>query len=95
MGFYPIFHPEEQFTKNVPLDNATILAKRSFAFGNETLNCWDLIHHNKFVGSYPTNPLIADIQCSSGSEHFYAYFHGWRADSAAFSGALESIKIAD
>jgi hypothetical protein len=93
MGFYPVFHPEEQFDKNVPLDNVTILAKHSFGFGNESLNCWDLIHHNKFVGSYPTDPSIADIRCSSDSEHFYAYFVGWRGDSEAFYRTLQRIAI--
>ncbi len=94
MGFYPVPHPEEQFTKNVPLDSVTILSKHSFALGNESLNCWDLIHHNKFVGSYPTDRSIADIRCSSDSEHFYAYFIGWRGDSAAFYATLQGIKIA-
>jgi hypothetical protein len=93
MGFYPVFHPEVQLDKNVPLDNVTILAKHSFAFGNEWLNCWDLIHHNKFVGSYPTDPSIADIRCSSDSEHFYAYFFGWRGDLEAFYATLQGIAI--
>ena len=94
MGFYPVPHPEEQLTKNVPLDNVTILSKHSFALGNESLNCWDLVHHNKFVGSYPTDPSIADIRCSSDSDHFYAYFFGWRGDTAAFYATLQRIKIA-
>lgn len=94
MGFYPVPHPEGQFLKNVPLDNVTILSKHSFALGNEALNCWDLIHHNRFVGSYPNDPSIADIRCSSDSDHFYAYFFGWRGDTAAFYAALQRIKIA-
>lgn len=64
MGFYPVPHPEAQFDKNVPLDNATILAKHSFGLGKESLTCWDLIHHNRFVGPSPTAPSIADIRCS-------------------------------
>jgi hypothetical protein len=91
MGFYPVFHPEEQLDKNVPLHSVTILEKRSFPFGNESLNCWDLIHHNKFVGAYPTDPSIADIRCSSESEDFYAYFSGWRGDSEAFYRTLQRI----
>jgi len=93
MGFYPVFNPEEQLDKNVPLANMTILAKHSFAFGNESLNCWDLIHHNKFVGSSPTDPSIADIRCSSDSEHFYAYFVGWRGDAEAFYKTIQRIAI--
>lgn len=93
MGFYPVPLPEEHFAKNVPLDNATILAKHSFGFGNESLTCWDLIHHNKFMGSYPTDPAIADIRCSSDSEHFCAYFFGWRGDSAAFFETLQRIDV--
>jgi len=91
MGFYPVSHPEQQFTKNVPLEGATVIAKRSFAFGNESLNCWDLIQHNKYVGSFPKDPSIANIRCSSDSEHFYAYFVGWRGDSASFYNTLQSI----
>lgn len=91
MGFYPVPHPEDLLRKNVPLDNETILARRSFAFGNESLNCWDLIHHNKYVGSFPTDPSIADIKCSSDREDFYAYFFGWRGDSAAFYLTLQRI----
>jgi len=95
MGFYPVPHPEAQFDKNVPLDNATILAKHSFGLGKESLTCWDLIHHNRFVGSSPTDPSIADIRCSSDSEHFYAYFVGWRGDLPGFYRTLQSIKTVE
>jgi hypothetical protein len=92
MGFYPIPHPELQIDKNVPLDNATILAKHSFGLGKESLTCWDLIHHNRFVGPSPTDPSIADVRCSSESEHFYVYFVGWRGDLPEFYKTLQSIK---
>lgn len=95
MGFYPVPHPEAQFDKNMPLDNATILAKHSFGLGKESLTCWDLIHHNRFVGPSPTDPLIADIRCSSDSEHFYAYFVGWRGDLPGFYKTLQSIKTVE
>jgi hypothetical protein len=95
MGFYPVPHPETQFDKNVPLDNATILAKHSFKLGKESLTCWDLIHHNRFLGPLPTDPSIADIRCSSDSEHFYAYFVGWRGDLPAFYETLQSIKTVE
>jgi hypothetical protein len=91
MGLYPVPHPEENLTRNVPLDDVTILGKRSFALGAESLNCWDLIEHNKFVGSHPTDPSIALIRCSSDSEHFYAYFRGWRGDTAAFYEILQGL----
>lgn len=95
MGFYPVPHPEAQFDKNVPLDSATILAKHSFELGKESLTCWDLIHHNKFVDPSPTDPLIADIRCSSDSEDFYVYFVGWRGDLPGFYGTLKSIRIVE
>jgi hypothetical protein len=92
MGFYPVPHPEAQFDKNVPLENATILAKHSFRLGKESMTCWDLIRHNKFVGPSPTDPSIADIRCSSDSDHFYAYFVGWRGDLPGFYGTLQSVQ---
>ena len=93
MGFYSIPHPELQFDKNVPLDNSTILAKHSFGLGTESLTCWDLIHHNRFVDPSPTDPSIADIRCSS--EHSYAYFVGWRDDLPGFYKTMQSIKTVE
>jgi hypothetical protein len=95
MGFIPIHHPELQLDKNVPLNNSTILAKHSFGLGTESLTCWDLIHHNRFVGPSPTDPSIADIRCSSESEHFYAYFVGWRGDLPRFYKTMQSIKTVE
>jgi hypothetical protein len=91
IAFY-VVHPQEQWKKGVALDNATILARHSFAFGNESLNCWDLIHHG-IETSYPTDASIAEIRCSSDSEYFYADFIGWRGDSGAFYRTLERITI--
>jgi uncharacterized membrane protein len=85
MSFYPIHDPENQFDKNVPLNDATILAKHIFRLGGESLTCWDLIHHNKFVGPSPIDPSIADVGCSGDSEHFYAHFDGWRGDLPGFT----------
>lgn len=95
MSLYPVPHPEEQLTKNVPLDGQTVLAKHSFQFGKQTLTCWNLIHNNKFVGSYPTDPAIADIACSTENDDFYAHFSGWRGDTFAFYETLQRIKIAE
>jgi hypothetical protein len=91
MGLYVVPFPEQNLSKNVPLDDDTILAKRAFSLGNESLTCWDLIEHNKFVGSHPTDPSIALIKCSSDSEHVYAYFDGWRGDAAVFYRALQGL----
>jgi hypothetical protein len=91
MGFYAVAHPEEYLTKNVPLDDDIILEKRSFSLGSESLNCWDLIEKNKFVGPRPSDPSIALIRCSSDSEHIYAYFDGWRGDTAAFYDTLRGL----
>lgn len=94
MGFYLVPHPEENLAKNVPLDNDTILAKHSFLLGNESLNCWDLVEHNKFVGPRPNDPSMALIKCTSDSEHFYAYFDGWRGDTAVFYKTLQGLNDA-
>jgi hypothetical protein len=93
MLFYPVPHPELNFYKNVPLDGATILAKRSFPLGEETLSCWDLIHNNPYVGPRPKDPMIADISCSTESGHFYAHFDGWRRDANTFYEVLENIVV--
>lgn len=95
MGFYPISHPELQLTKNVPLDDVTILEKRSLVLGHESLTCWDLIHHNKYVGDRPGDPAIADIRCSTNTDDFYAYFTGWRGDSNAFYETLRGIRVVE
>jgi len=94
MVFWPIDHPEEQLSRNVVLDGETVLAKRSFPLGNETLTCWDLIHNNPFVGPSPTDPSIADISCTTETDDFYAHFSGWRSDSAAFYETLQKITVA-
>jgi hypothetical protein len=91
MSFYPVQNPEHQLDKNVPLDGETVLAKRSIRFDQQTMNCWDLIHHNKFVGSSPTDPALADIACSTDNEDFYAHFSGWRGDTLTFYETLERI----
>jgi hypothetical protein len=91
MSFYPVEHPEQQSDKNVPLDGVTILAKRSSRFGEQVMNCWDLIHHNKFVGSSPTDPALADIACSTDNDDFYAHFSGWRGDAPTFYETLQRI----
>lgn len=88
LGFFPIRYPEVYFEKNVPSGTDTILATHSFPLGNESLNCWDLVEHNRFVGPRPQDPSMALIRCSSDSEHFYAYFNGWRGDTAAFYNTL-------
>ena len=95
MVFYPVQHPEQQLDKNVPLDGETILAKRSIRFGQQLINCWDLIHHNKFVGSSPTDPALADIACSTDNDDFYAHFSGWRDDAPAFYETLQRITFTD
>ena len=95
MSLYPVPHPEPQLTKNVPLDGQTVLEKRSIQFGKQTLTCWDLIHNNKFVGSYPTDPAIADIACSTENDDFYAHFSGWRGDTSAFYETLQGITITE
>jgi hypothetical protein len=95
MVFYPVQHPEQQLDKNVPLDGETILAKRSIRFGQQLINCWDLIHHNKFVGSSPTDPALADIACSTDNDDFYAHFSGWRHDAPAFYETLQRITLTD
>jgi len=94
MGLFPVDLPTVQFTKNVPLEGHTILAKRSFPLGNESLNCWDLIEHNKFVGPRLSDASMALIRCTSDSEHFYAYFNGWRGDVDTFYATLESLNDA-
>lgn len=91
MGFFEVPRPEQNFTKNVPLEDVTILSKRSLLLGDESLNCWDLIQHNKFGDSRPNDPSVALISCSSDSEHFYAYFYGWRGDTAAFYDVLRGL----
>jgi hypothetical protein len=93
MTLYPVPHPEEQLSKNVNLAGETVLARRTFALGNETLTCWDLIHNNPFVGSYPTDPSIADISCTTETDHFYVHFLGWRRDSAVFYETLQRITL--
>jgi hypothetical protein len=72
----------------VPLDDDTILAHHSFRLGNESLNCWDLVEHNKFVGLRPNGPSMELIKWTSDREHFYAYFDGWRGDTAVFYSTL-------
>ena len=94
MGLYLVPHPEENFEKNVPLRDAAILATHSFVLGNESLNCWDLVEHNRFMGPRPRDPSMALIKCSSESEHFYAYFYGWRGDAAAFYDVLQNLNDA-
>ena len=74
MVFFPVPHPELNFFRNVPLEGQTVLAKRSFLFGKETLTCWDLVHSNPFMGPWPKDHSIADISCSTESDHFYAHF---------------------
>jgi len=91
MGFFPVPFPEENVTKNVPLDGDDVLEKRSFSLGNGSLSCWDLIEHNKFVGPCPSDPSMALIRCTSDSEHFYAYFDGWRGDTAVFYSTLQGL----
>jgi len=95
MSFYPVEHSEQQLVKNVPLDGETILAKRSIRFGQQTMNCWDLIHHNKFVGSSPSDPTLADIACSTDNDDFYAHFSGWRGDAPTFYETLQRITFTD
>ena len=70
-----------------------MLDHRSFQLGDEKMNCWDLIHHNPFVGSSPLDPTIASIRCATESDHFQAGFWGWRADSEQFYKAIESIEV--
>jgi hypothetical protein len=91
MVLYLVPHPEENFEKNVPLEDATVLATHSFPLGNESLICWDLVEHNRFVGPRPHDSSMALIRCSSESEHLYVYFSGWRGDTAAFYNALRSL----
>jgi hypothetical protein len=91
MGFFLVPRPEENLTKNVPLDDDTILAKHSFVLGNESVICWDLVKHNKFVGPSPNDPSMALIRCTSDSEQFYAYFDGWRGDTAVFYSTLQGL----
>jgi hypothetical protein len=91
MGLYLVLHPEGNLIKNVPLDGDTILAERSFSLGNESLKCWDMVEHNRFVGPRPSDPSTALIKCTSDSEHLYAYFHGWRDDAGAFYSILEQL----
>jgi hypothetical protein len=91
MGLFPVPFPAENLDKNVPLDGATILATRAFSLGKESLNCWDLVEHNKYVGPRPSDPAIALIKCSSDSEDFYAYFYGWRGDTDVFSNILKGL----
>jgi hypothetical protein len=93
MTLYPVPHPEDQLSKNVTLAGETVLARRSFALGNETLTCWDLIHNNPFVGPHLTDPSIADISCTTETDHFYAHFSGWRRDSAVFYETLQRITL--
>jgi hypothetical protein len=93
MSFYPVEHPEQQLDKNVPLEGQTILAKRSIRFGQQMMNCWDLIHHNKFVGS--TDPALADIACSTDNDDFYSHFSGWRGDASTFYETLQRITFTD
>lgn len=95
MGFYPVQHPERQLDKNVPLNGQTILAKRSFRFGRQMMNCWDLVHHNRFVGSSPTDPSLADIACSTDNDDFYAHFSGLRTDSPTFYETLQGITLTE
>ena len=92
MIFYPVRHPEDQLAKNVPLNDATILAKHSFRLGGESLTCWDLVHNNRFVGPSPIDSSIADVGCSSDSEHLYAHFDGWRGDLPGFYKTLQDIE---
>jgi hypothetical protein len=91
MSFYPVPYPEKCFSKNLMLAGDTVLAKRSFSFGNESLNCWDLVEHTKFAGSRPTDPSMALIKCSSDTEHFHAYFDGWRGDTPTFYNVLQGL----
>jgi hypothetical protein len=91
IGLFPVDMPTVYFTKNVPLDGDTILAKRSFPLGNESLNCWDLIEHNEYVGPRSSDRSTALIRCTSDSEHLYAYCNGWRGDTDAFYSALEGL----
>jgi len=95
MGFYPVEHPEQQLDKNVPLDGETVLAKRSIRFGQQMMNCWDLIHHNKFVGASPTDAALADIACSTDNDDFYAHFSGWRGDAPTFYETLQRITLTE
>lgn len=95
MVFYLVPHPEQQLTENVPLNGETILARRAFALGNETLRCWDLIHNNPYVGSSPTDRSDADVGCTSETDHFYARFFGWRPDSPSFYDTLQKIRVAN
>jgi len=94
MVFIEISRPEDQLAPNVFLDHSTVLAKRTFPFGSETLNCWDLIHHNRYIGPSPKESSIADISCTTESDRFYAHFNGWRGDSNAFYKTLQSITFA-
>jgi hypothetical protein len=93
MVFLPIDHPEEQLSRNVVLKGETVLGKRSFPLGNETLTCRDLIHNNRFVGPSPTDPSIADISCTTETDDFYVHFSGWRRDSAVFYETLQKITV--
>jgi hypothetical protein len=34
---------------------------------------------------------MAFVRCPSDSEHFYAYFNGWRGDTAAFYNTLRGL----
>ena len=90
---YPVRHPETELSKNVLLDDASILAKHSFRLGEESLTCWDLSHHNRFVGASPFDLSIADVVCTSDSKRFYAHFGGWRGDSPDFYKMLRNIEL--
>ena len=91
MGLFPVDLPAVYFTKDVSSDGDTILAKRSFSLGNESLNCSDVIEHNKYVGPRPRDSSMALIRCTSDSEHLYAYFYGWRGDTNVFYNVLEGL----
>jgi len=95
MYFYPLPHPEEQLAPSVYLKGETILAMQSFALGGETLTCWDLIHNNPFVGPSPSDPSLAEIECTTESDDFFAGFYGWRRDSAVFYETLRKIKTSE
>lgn len=94
MVFFPVPHPELNLFRNVRLDGETVLAKRTFPLGVETLTCWDLIHNNPFVGPSPKDLTIASISCTTESDHFYASFNGWRNDVDTFYQTLERIRDA-
>ena len=95
MRFYTVAHPEEQLAPNIYLKGATILAERSFGLGGEKLTCWDLVHHSSYGESYPDDPSIAQIECTTESDHFYAGFDGWRPDSSVFYETLRKITISE